>query len=396
MQPPSINDDEWWNWPVSPLAATPGATLSPEEVVGRGALIDQIIRSVSGRGALLVGDRRMGKTSILGPVVEALAGGPFVVLQVGGETTSAATLEQRLAEALRRHSRFRAELAQWNLEVELRKGPFMLKRTPRAKGAPAQDELLRWAARASEPDRLVLVIDEITEAARAFASTAGGSEGFLHELRHARETVPNLAMVFSGSIGLHHVVTDRKCANDLQLVLVGSLLWADACHLARCLLAGTPNISLDPGIELEVCKALAERANGVPFYQHHIVDDLSRRPDQVTPGAISDIVDEAIEGTEDKWQLRHYVDRLPDYYGARADLVLAVLDTYAADGPLTVEAVNHRLATIGMAMERADLAQLIDLLEQDYYLRRNTDDTNEFASGLVRRSWRHRRRLGGS
>jgi len=34
-------------------------------------------------------------------------------------------------------------------------------------------------------------------------------------------------------------------------------------------------------------------------------------------------------------------------------------------------------------------------MERDYYLRRNADGTDEFESSLIRRYWRHPRRLDG-
>ena len=85
-----------WGWPVQKIMANPGAVVAPEEVVGRTSVVSEIVDSTSGRGALLWGDRRMGKTSLLGPVMALLEGGPFVVLRVGGETTRPEVLEARL------------------------------------------------------------------------------------------------------------------------------------------------------------------------------------------------------------------------------------------------------------------------------------------------------------
>ncbi len=324
-----IEGDDWQTWPVQEIMANPGATVAPQDVVGRTSLVAEVVDAASGRGALLFGDRRLGKTSVLGPVMVNLEGGPFVVLQVGGETGRPEVLEARLADALRRHARFRSELAHWDVEVDLTKGPFKLRRSPK-KGEATQDDLFRWAAKASEPDRLVLVMDEVTEAAKAFAGTPGGSSGFLHELRNARETLPNVSMIFSGSVGLHHVVRDMGPVNDLLAVRVGPLAFDDACYLARCLLAGTPGVSVDPQVERHVCEALATATDGIAFYLHHLVHDIGRHASSATPATVAELVTAGIESREDRWQLGHYRDRLESYYGEDAPLVELILDEYAA------------------------------------------------------------------
>ncbi|MEO5680170.1 MAG: ATP-binding protein [Acidimicrobiales bacterium] len=391
--PDDGHDHDWWGEPVWQIMANPGATVAPQEVVGRESVVAEVVDSAIGRGALLFGDRRMGKTAVLGPVMALLEGGPFVVLQVGGETGRPEVLEARLADALRRHARFRSELAAWDIEVDLMRGPFKLRRS-RQRAEATQDDLFRWAAKASEPDRLVLVMDEVTEAAKAFASTPVGSAGFLHELRNARETLPNVSMIFSGSVGLHHVVRDMGPVNDLRAVRVGPLAFDDACYLARCLLAGTPGVSVPPTLERPVCEALAEATNGIAFYLHHLVHDLGRHRAAATPELVADLLTAAIESPEDPWHLGHYRDRLESYYGADAPLLELILDEYAASGATGIDPMLHHLRTIGEERDRAGLVRLVELLERDYYLRRSSDGTDEFDSSLIRRYWRHLRRLG--
>ena len=281
-----------------------------------------------------------------------------------------------------------------DVEVDLTKGPFKLRRS-RQRGEATQDDLFRWAAKASEPDRLVLVMDEVTEAAKAFADTPGGSSGFLHELRNARETLPNVSMIFSGSVGLHHVVRDMGPVNDLLAVRVGPLAFDDACYLARCLLAGTPGVSVDPEVERQVCEALATATSGIAFYLHHLVHDIGRQARPATPGAVAELVTAGIESREDRWHLGHYRDRLESYYGKDAPLVELILDEYAAAGASSIDSIQQHLRTIGEDRDRRELVRLVELLERDYYLRRNADATDEFESSLIRRYWRHLRRLDG-
>jgi hypothetical protein len=184
--------------------------------------------------------------------------------------------------------------------------------------------------------------------------------------------------------------------NDLLPIRVGPLERDDACYLARCLLAGTPGVSVPQSQQKQVCERLADVTNGIPFYLHHLVRDIARRRTEATPDAIDGLVTAAIESPEDPWHLRHYSDRLDSYYGDEAPLIALILDQFAAAGALTVDAMVRHLRTIGHRRDREDLVDLVHLLERDYYVRRNPDGTDEFASELLRRYWRHLRRLGNT
>ncbi len=183
--------------------------------------------------------------------------------------------------------------------------------------------------------------------------------------------------------------------NDLLAVRVGPLAFDDACYLARCLLAGTPGVSVDPKVERQVCEALATATSGIAFYLHHLVHDIGRRARPATPDAVVELVTAGIESREDRWHLGHYRDRLESYYGKDAPLVELILDEYAAAGASSIDSIQQHLRTIGEDRDRRELVRLVELLERDYYLRRNPDGTDEFESSLIRRYWRHLRRLDG-
>ena len=114
------------------------------------------------------------------------------------------------------------------------------------------------------------------------------------------------------------------------------------------------------------------------------------------PDDIADLRTGAITDPDDPWNLRHYRERLPRYYGKRAGLARAILDAYAStDTPLTIDQLRQGLAvSLGdTPPHRDDLVSLVERLENDYYLTRLGAE-NTIISTVLRDAWRQMRRLG--
>ena len=118
----------------------------------------------------------------------------------------------------------------------------------------------------------------------------------------------------------------------------------------------------------------------------------------LTADGVNRIRQDALTDPDDLWHFRHYQERISRYYGDDADLVLHVLDAYAAaDEPLDVEGLTDRLGSVPPELigrpTRAALVRLIDSLETDSYLTRR-GNADQFAYRLLRDAWRSMRRLG--
>ena len=102
----------------------------------------------------------------------------------------------------------------------------------------------------------------------------------LDTLRSLRQEHPELRMVYSGSIGLHHVLDgirdgtmSSEPVNDMYPVEVPPLATHDAVRLASDLIQGENLQVTNPQQSAEV---IAEEADCFPFYIHHIVAGLRR------------------------------------------------------------------------------------------------------------------------
>jgi hypothetical protein len=375
-------------WPIRPMSLVVGGVVPPENVVGRVREEQEILASLPDGGAALVGDRRHGKTSLSRLVAHTARQRGLAVVSVSAERQTYDEFVTALAGELGRlDTVLRQEMDRWR--VAFGTGPV---RFERARAEAALDDLLQRAV-ARTHGVLVLFIDEVTVLARNLErEKLGAGDAFLHLLRRFRQdNAGHLATVLSGSIGFHHVSGDAlSSVNDIRKVTVGPIRHDHATYLAECLLLGAQVPTTDRHL---VAESIATAAENVPYYIQHLVAAAAKDADTVHPGLIAEFLRTAIADPHDPWDLRHYRDRLRNYYGDDAAAIANLLDVYAyAPTALGVDTVLQRLHAEGSPIrERDRLVSFIERLEQDHYLRRLGDD-DCFASGLVQSAWRAMRR----
>lgn len=377
------------SWPIRPMTLVVGGVVPPDDVVGRLREAEEVLATLPTGGSVLVGDRRHGKTSLSRLVQRSAAAQGAMVVAVSAERETYAEFITAMASELARlDPAWAKELAKWRLTVTA--GPVKLERAGQA--AAALDHLLHRAMDRARGRLLALFVDEVTILARNLErQNPGTGDSFLHLLRRFRqENTGRIATVLSGSIGFHHVSADAPSSvNDVPKIAVGPIRSDHAAYLAECLLLGSDTPAVDPPA---VAAAIAAAAENVPYYIQHLVAGAAREG-SVKPDRIAELLAAAITDPHDPWDLRHYRDRLRNYYGDDAAAIAGLLDIYAhAPTPLSVDATLQFLKTEGSPItDRDQLVSFIERLEQDHYLRRVGDD-DCFASGLVQSAWRAMRR----
>lgn len=380
--------------PPRPMALVVGGIVPPDDVVGRYRAVEAVLSALPHSGAVLVGDRRHGKTSLSRVVQHHVASRGATVIAASAERETYSDFVAALTVELSKlEPTWSQELSK--LRVSLTAGPLKVDRDERA--ALELDQLLaRTVARAGNR-QVVLFIDEVTVLARNLERRETGTgDSFLHTLRRFRQDYGGrVATVLSGSIGFHHVSPDApSTVNDIQKISVGPIRDDHAAYLAECLLLGQ---GFGAAHARDVAPAIATSAENIPYYIQHLVaatrDQWRRSGVAPRPDAIPQLVVDAITDPTDPWDLRHYRDRLRHYYGEDAPTIAALLDVFAhADAPLTVDEVHTRATNEGLPIAGRDqLVSHIERLEMDHYLIRE-GDSDHFASGLVRRAWKTMRR----
>jgi hypothetical protein len=398
--------------PPPTLRLNPGGALRPAEVVGRDGQAAAIWDVLERQSVLLTAERRMGKTSLLKKMADE--GRPAHV-----------PILRNLQDVATPHEFVRHLLA----DVEtgcpnlLLRDKSLRKRLERAgvrkigvsaisvEFEPASEESWKDVVRETftaldrdQEERIVFLWDELRHMLQTIAGTSGPLVGreLLDLLRAGRENHAAIRMVFSGSLGLHHVVTGLRHAggawtpvNDMRLVDLPPLTQANASFLASELLR---NEGVACGDSDAVAVEIAEQVDGVPYYVHLTVQALLERARRTaaTPAErpdVSPLVEERLRDPLDPWQLMHYVDRLADYYGDDAPAVKALLDALAVTArPVAIDDLRSLVGAEMVPPDPERFRDLLTLLGRDHYVVFDGGAVG-FRLELLRRAWLARRRL---
>lgn len=241
------------------------------------------------------------------------------------------------------------------------------------------------------PDLLNSIINNETERKKGF----NNASLLLGALRSARENHPRIRMVFTGSIGIHHVLAKLRhsgCTgeplNDMAHMPPGPLSLEAGVQFASALL--TSEGIVDTGNVL--ARKIAATVGNIPFYIKELVRDvtLDLRGARLTPKHINDAVRDAL--VCNKWELKHFFDRIKNDYGNEdTPLVLAILDIVATHDLLTAKELMDKLPALpGTRMSDAEhIRHLLDLLGKDHYLIRAKKEPCGylFKYDFIRRWW---------
>lgn len=401
------------------MRANPGGEIASNDVVGRDRFIERVWEVLRQQSVVMVAERRIGKTT----VVKKMRSDPpqdLVVIyrDVEGLRTPlelaeavAKDVEDRLTGARRSTAKLKrlfSQLAGTELAGVVKFPPQMAQHWKSLLGATIEDLV------ESHPDKIwVFVWDELTLMLQKVRQDSGeqAATDVLDTLRGLRQGHASLRMVYTGSVGLHHVVSRLYTAgpsndptNDMRTMEVTELSLEYGKELARALIEGEGLDCADPEGTAE---AITTAVDHIAFYIHHVVSRMKDKGERASVELAESIVAEALVGAQDEWHLKHYRQRLEPYYdGERLQLVLKVLDELSgAEEPLAFAELAKRLrATIprepaasgalGALLDGDDepLRRVLDLLERDHYLRREPGSArHRFRFPLIQRWWKLQR-----
>ncbi len=384
------------------MKANPGGNIDPKFVVGRDGLIQSIWEALEQQSVRIHAERRIGKTSVIRKMKEEPAKGWCPVFQDLERIHSPEDFAREVYETVQqflgrwkrkanRATRFleNAKIGIGGYSWEMKEGRYWKELLVTS----IEDLVTTKTA-----DRLILFWDEVPYMIDNIRKRDGEQTAaeVLDTLRSLRQTHPNFRMVFTGSIGLHHVLSilhDAHLAtapvNDMRPIEVKPLTPTDAQQLAAMLIEGETL----PTSDINAAAAtIARETDGFPFYIHHIVSYLKQKECSATPDAIEDVVTGLLVDAGDPLELSHFRTRIDVYYHEPkdAELVRLILDCLAPD--TTPISVNHLLSQInarsGEHDDRERLLKILRLMERDHYLSRTTKGEYQFRFSLIRRWWR--------
>lgn len=400
------------------LHVNSGGEIDPAEVIGRERELANLLRTLEQQSVLVAAERRIGKTALCKKAQVALNPYALAIYKDIEHVRSTAELAGVLLAEMRPHltMKKRGAIALGGLYKRLAGAGITLPEWAGGGGvmlppalAPFWKEVIQdivadvVEAQTKSGKRFVcLMLDEFPVAIENIRDDEGETVAMeiLDLFRSLRATHGGtLRFVFTGSIGIHHIIRHlqrhgygNRPLNDVYAFPIRALSTEDAQKLAAGLLRGEGIPAPDYKI---AAKQISDEASQVPFYIHHIVNDLRNEGLDATPENIVAAVTQCIQN--DRWDMKNYRDRLGRHFAENAPVAMALLDALAASkNPLAVPALVQRVRVNPKVKDTDEdiISETLDLLEQDFYIERDGErHTYRFLRPILARAWGHLRKL---
>jgi AAA domain-containing protein len=390
--------------------------VAPENVVGRDKLIAQIWKAIERGSAVFTAERRIGKTTVLKKMEAEPAHGKVVLYADLEKVDSPARFVEAVLSGLRGYLSKKATATGWLNDLVGSIGGTEIGgiiKIPQQQEKDWQsllEKVLTDACTNQTDHQLVFLWDEVPYMLQKISalehksgSTDNSALAILDSLRAMRNENSNLRMIFTGSVGMHHVLTDLRGeqfasqpTNDMEPIEIGPLTAEHASTLAKNLLVQE---TVECDTQDAVIEKLVELTDAVPFYIHRVVTRLAILDELVTPATVEAEIKKLLTSATDPWQMEHFRDRLQIYYDWQltdadgkdvpaASVARALLDNLAAAAqPQSIDQCHADLKSKIRFQDRDEVVRLLNSLAKDHYLTRDEAGKYRFRFPLVQKWW---------
>lgn len=384
------------------MKPNPGGILQLDDIVGRESVVAHLQLTLEQQSVLLVAERRTGKTHVLEKFRAAAPKNWVIIKRDIGAVRSATEFVQYVMADLYPHLQAKTNFRNWlqGLGEQLggtQIGPVKLPNFSPKQWKQVLGDTIAHLDDISAVERVVFLWDELPWMLEIIAKTnPQEAMELLDTLRALRQQHSGkIRMVFTGSLGLHHIVRNLKeqgynntPVNDMLSIEVAPLLLLDAAQLVE-------RLFIDNGLAAAAQESYEQTARAVdciPFYIHHVVSALLKNPASLQQPlgmqAINAVIDHGIHSSDNPWDLQHYEERTLAYYGKQRGECLALLDAVASSmGALPIAEAIKRAKAAHPLVEQQQWIELSRLLERDHYFERDEDGKIGFKFAVVKRWW---------
>jgi AAA domain len=377
------------------MKANAGGQIAPDEVVGREALITSLWEILEQQSVILSAERRMGKTCVIKKMKAEAPSDKLAIYHDLEKVRSPLEFVEAIFQDVEEYLSKRQKVASGTRKLLKDLSGLEIKgfKLPKEIESDWKKILVEIIADvvANKERQVILLWDEIPYMLQNIGDRAAME--VLDTLRSLRQTYPDVRMVFTGSIGLHHVIASLKetgytnePTNDMYPQDVPPISEPDAIELAVSLLEGenirTSNLQ-------ETAKAIAQAVNCIPFYIHHLVRKLKTQTGTVEPRTINEVINNCLLDPLNPWKMDHYQDRIDNYYNdEQRPYALNLLDILSkSDESLLFDELLNRLRLESATQDKEIARAVLRLLERDYYLIRRRDLKYCFRYPLIKGYW---------
>lgn len=384
------------------MKPNPGGILQLDDIVGRGPLIADLQSTLEQQSIVLVAERRTGKTHVLEKFKAAAPKNWVIIKRDIGAVRSATEFVQYVMADLYPYLEAKTNFRNWlqSLGEQIggaQIGPVKLPNFSAKQWKQVLGDTVAHLDDIGAIERVVFLWDELPWMLEIIAKqNPQEAMELLDTLRALRQQhAKKIRMVFTGSLGLHHIVRGLKeqgynntPVNDMLSIEVAPLMLTDAADLAK-------RLFIDNGLKAttpDVYEQTAVAVDCIPFYVHHVVSALLKNPASlqkpVDMQAVSAVINHGIHSSNNPWDLQHYEERTLAYYGKQRAECLALLDAVASSaGALPMAEAIKRAKAAYPLVDQQQWIELSRLLERDHYFKRDENGKVGFKFTVVKRWW---------
>ncbi len=383
------------------ISITPstGGAVTPNDIVGRDEEINLFWDILEKQGIALFAERRFGKSSILRKM-EAESKKGFITIYKPVEGISspehlAAGLLDRVKElGLIDEGLFK------NLENFYNKATEVIDEVQGVKLKKLEytwqkqlNYLLSKLTEKHKGKKIIIILDEFS----IFLDEISNNEasvviGFLRNIAYLKE-YGNIRFVYCGSIGIDLVLDKIKGEghnigdplNHMYKHELQPFTYDNSKYFGKCL-----NLGCELNLSDKLIEQICEKADHIPYFIDVVFDKLSKSGNSNQQG-VDNAFNEILNDTKGKESIRHFYDRIGDYY-PNTEISVYILNfiSKSANGASETEIANN-LFTITTATNRLEINEEIERLKNDGYLFRfikAAERAYDFKNSLLKQWWR--------
>ncbi len=392
--------------------------IDPKNVIGRDKLIERIWKKLRKDSIRFTAERRVGKTTVMAKMTaEPRPGFEVLFLELEGIDSPERFVELLINRVKPLLSKTEKAKGWWSSFHEAIGGTevagiFKLPNVSKIGWQATLTKTLEGACEHQADKTILLLMDELPYMLQKIASISQNGEQktlaltLLDTLRSIRQQYKNVRMVYAGSVGLHHVVTDLKQGtlasepvNDMPLVEIRALDVPDAITLAERLLKEEDVEVLAEGRQA-ILERLVHLTDCVPFYIEAVCSRLGESEGPINIRAVDETVQRQLTSDHDPWEMEHFRERLGTYYsGTIKDLS----DTILRDEEIARVILDH-MAVVNTSQsidevwdvvksnfkltDRNHIVEMLRSLALDHYLVSDIEKRYSFRFPLIQGWWR--------
>jgi len=382
------------------------------KVFGRDKIVELVWRRLEDKSVVFVAERRVGKTTVLDEIKDKYDENCIVIYSDLEKISSPIELVENLLNSTYEYQNKRGKAFKL---FEDAKGLFQnIEQIGKVKFSKEKEKdwksLLQKTIHSiceQSEERVVFLWDEIPYMLQKIHSNEKKKESLdnsaieiMDTLRALMGEIDNLRFVYTGSIGLHHVISEiagdlaSQPTNDMDTIPLDPLTEKYAREMTESYLEKELVEYTDSAIINVICN----ECDCVPFYMEKVIKKLSLL-DEVTVDITKKEIAKIIIDANNELEMEHFRERLSKYYTGivkdtngneikKSSIAKELLNFMAiSDESKSIDECHGYLKSV-YSLENRDLTiKLLDFLAKDYYIQKDLDNKYSFCFTLIRRWW---------